>query len=102
LLVDLGNEIVKVQVKTLTGNSISKVVDRSNEVVCRNGKTRNSLDYAEHGIDWIVGVDRYGACYYYKLDTYSNIPSKSFSVRKWKPDQFPVNPNCSKLIPKKS
>ena len=102
MLVDLGSEIVKVQVKTLTGNSISKVVDRSNEVVCRNGKTRNSLDYAEHGIDWIVGVDKYGVCYYYKLDTYSKIPSKSFSVRKWKPDEFPVNPSCSKLIPKKS
>ena len=34
LLVDLGDKIVKVQVKTMCGNSISKVVDRSNEIVC--------------------------------------------------------------------
>ena len=98
LLVDLGDKIVKVQVKTMCGNSISKVVDRSNEIVCRNGKERNSLDYAEHEIDWLVGVDKYGSCYYYKLKTYRNIPSKSFSVRKWKPDIFPTNANCSKLI----
>jgi hypothetical protein len=102
LLVDLGSEIVKVQVKTMSGNSIARVVDRSNEVVCRNGKTRNSLDYAKHGIDWLVGVDKHGQCYYYKLETYSKIPSKSFSVNKWKPDQFPVNENCSKLISKSS
>ena len=38
LLVDLGDKIVKVQVKTMCGNSISKIVDRSNEIVCRNGK----------------------------------------------------------------
>ena len=36
LLVDLGSEIVKVQVKTMSGNSIARVVDRSNEVVCLN------------------------------------------------------------------
>jgi hypothetical protein len=102
LLVDLGDKIVKVQVKTMCGNSISKVVDRSNEIVCRNGKERNSLDYAEHNIDWLVGVDLSGNCYYYSLDKYKNIPSKSFSINKYPPDTFPINPQNSKTIPNKS
>ena len=90
LVVDRGTHFETVQVKTMCGNSIAKVVDRSGERVSRNGKTRNSLDYAEHGIHWLAGV-KDGKVYYYKLETYGNIPSKSFSVNKWKPDGFPDN-----------
>ena len=91
LVVDLGDRFVKVQVKTMCGNSITKVVDRSGERVSKNGKTRNSLDYAEHSIDWLVGVSKDGEVYYYGLNNYSKIPSKKFSVNKWQPDNFPIN-----------
>ena len=91
LVVDLGDRFVKVQVKTMSGNSITKVVDRSGERVSKNGKTRNSLDYAAHHIDWLVGVSKDGEVHYYGLENYSKIPSKSFSVNKWQPDNFPIN-----------
>jgi len=92
MVVDMGADgFQTVQVKTMSSNSITKIVDRSGERVSANGKVRNSLDYAEHGIDWLVGVSKDGKPYYYKLDTYSNIPSKSFSVNKYTPDQFPEN-----------
>ena len=92
MVVDVGGKFETIQVKTMSGNSITRVIDRSGERVSVNGKVRNSLDYAEHGINWLVGVSRDGDVYYYKLDTYKNIPSKSFSVKKWKQDGFPVNP----------
>jgi len=92
MVVDVGGRFETVQVKTMSNNSITRVIDRSGERVSVNGKVRNSLDYAEHGINWLVGVSRDGDVYYYKLDTYKNIPSKSFSVKKWKQDGFPVNP----------
>ena len=80
-----------VQVKTMQGNSICKEVDRSNEVVCKDGKTRNSINYAEEGIDWLIGVHKEtGECYCYKHETYSEIPTKSFSVLVYPPDEFPT------------
>jgi len=90
LVVDMGGSFQTVQVKTMCGNSITKIVDRSGERVSHSGKTRNSLDYAEHGVDWLVGVNREGVCHFYKLKTYSQIPSKSFSVNKYPPDDFPL------------
>ena len=91
MVVDVGGRFETVQVKTMSNNSIARVIDRSGERVSANGKVRNSLDYAEHGIDWLAGVSKDGDIHYYKLDTYRNIPSKSFSVKKWKQDGFPVN-----------
>jgi len=92
LVVDLGPDgFQTVQVKTMGSNSITKVVDRSGERVSRNGKVRNSLDYAAHGVDWLAGVHKDGSIYYYKLSTYSKIESKSFSVNKWPADKFPIN-----------
>ena len=90
LVVDMGTDFQTIQVKTMCGNSITKIVDRSGERVSRDGKTRNSLDYAEHGVDWLVGVNGEGICYFYELKTYSQIPSKSFSVKKYPPDTFPL------------
>ena len=83
MVVDMGDRFETVQVKTMSGNSITRV--------SHNGKVRNSLDYAKHGIHWLAGVSKDGNVYYYKLDTYSAIPGKSFSVRKWEQDGFPVN-----------
>ena len=92
-VVDLGNKNFQtIQVKTMCGNSIARIVDRSGERVSYNGKTRNSLDYAEHGVDWLVGVRKTdGKVFYYKHEKYSKIPTKSFSVNVWEPDQFPTN-----------
>lgn len=92
LLVDLGDKVFQtVQVKTMCKNSIAKIIDRSGERVSAHGKVRNSLDYAEHKIDWLAGVRKDGKIFYYKLDNYSKIPTKSFSVNRWDADDFPVS-----------
>ena len=92
MVVDMGEAgFQTVQVKTMSGNSITKIVDRSGERVSANGKVRNSLDYAAHGIDWLAGVTKDGRIYYYKLETYRDIDTKSFSVNKNPPDEFPIN-----------
>ena len=91
LVVDVDGDFQTVQVKTMSGNSIAKVVDRSGEVVSSNGKPRNSIDYGEEGIDWLAGyrpVDN--EIFFYKHQNYSKIPSKSFSVNKYPPDDFPI------------
>tara|TARA_X000001388_G_scaffold74892_1_gene68690 strand:- start:108 stop:548 length:441 start_codon:yes stop_codon:yes gene_type:complete len=90
LVVDMGDgQFVTIQVKTMSGNSITKVVNRSGERVSHNGKVRNSIDYAAHGIDWLIGVNSDGEIFPYKLSTYSKIPTDSFSVNKYPPDEFP-------------
>jgi len=90
MVVDMGGKFETVQVKTMSGNSITKIVDRSGERVSHNGKVRNSLDYAEHGVHWLVGCHKETAeTYYYKLETYAAIPGKSFSVLKNPQDGFP-------------
>lgn len=92
MVVDRGDGVFEtVQVKTMCGNSIAKMVDRSGEIVARNGKTRNSIDYAEHGIDWLAGYNKKtDKCYFYKLETYAKIQSKSFSVNRYPQDDFPA------------
>ena len=91
LVVDVDGDFQTVQVKTMSGNSIAKVVDRSGEVVSHNGKPRNSIDYAEHGIDWLVGYRKEdNSCFFYKLENYSKISTKSFRVNKHPPDDFPI------------
>ena len=91
LVVDIDGSFQTIQVKTMSGNSITRLVDRSGEVVAKNGKVRNSIDYAAEKIDWLAGYDkRTGKCYFYKLETYSKIKPKSFSVKKYKPDNFPT------------
>jgi len=89
-LVETPDGIESVQVKTMCGNSITKVVNRSGERVSANGKIRNSIDYAQHGIDWLVGVHKDGRVFYYRHENYSNIPSDSFSVNKYPSDEFPL------------
>ena len=92
MVVDMGEAgFQTIQVKTMCSNSITKVIDRSGERVSANGKVRNSLDYAAHGIDWLAGVTKDGRIYYYKLETYKDIDAKSFSVNKYPADDFPVN-----------
>lgn len=97
-VVDLGDkDFQTIQVKTMCGNSIAKVIDRSGERVSHNGKVRNSLDYAKHRVDWLAGVRKEdGKVFYYRHENYSNIPTKSFSVNKWEPDDFPTNATPSR------
>jgi len=90
LVVDMDGDFQTMQCKTMCNNSITKIVDRSNEVVSANGKVRNSLDYAKHGVNWLAGRRKKdGEIFYYKLETYSKIPGKSFSVLKHPQDGFP-------------
>lgn len=89
LVVDMGGEFQTMQVKTMSSNSLSKMIDRSGEKVSEHGKTRNSMDYATHGVNWLVGVNKSGECFFYHLETYGPIPTKSFSVKKYPPDNFP-------------
>jgi hypothetical protein len=92
LVVDRGGYFETIQVKTMKGNSIAKFIDRSSSVVSKNGKVRESIDYAKHGIDWLVGYDKAeNKCYFYKLDNYSLIEANTFSVNKYPPDEFPKN-----------
>lgn len=94
-VVDMAEDgFVKVQVKTLQKNTINKVVDRSSSKVSNNGKERNSTDYAEHGIDWLVAVDvNKSKCYYYSLNLYSSISGKSINVKDLPSQEFPINEN---------
>ena len=60
LVVDRGNGVFEtVQAKTMSNNSITKIVDRSGEKVSANGKTRNSQDYA-HKMDFLFEMFRLG------------------------------------------
>jgi hypothetical protein len=93
-VVDRGNGVFdRVQVKTLVeGRQLSKFVDRSREVVSKNGKARNSHDYAKEGIEWLAGYNKETEeIHYFHHDTYSKIEQKSFSVNKYKQDGFPTN-----------
>ncbi len=92
LIVDLGNKNFQtIQVKTMKRNGIPKRRKRDFENVSKNGKTRNTINYADHKIDWIIGVHKDGSIYPYKLENYKNISPDVFSVRKYKCDEFPVN-----------
>tara|TARA_Y100000593_G_scaffold74109_1_gene136255 strand:+ start:864 stop:1298 length:435 start_codon:yes stop_codon:yes gene_type:complete len=91
-VVDRGGGVFEtIQVKTLSNGSLTKIVDRSGEVVSKNGKSRNSHDYAAEGIEWLVGVSKHGEIHYYHHSTYAKIPSKSFSAKKYPQDGFPIN-----------
>tara|TARA_R100001079_G_C4391296_1_gene127357 strand:+ start:49 stop:498 length:450 start_codon:yes stop_codon:yes gene_type:complete len=82
---------VRAQVKKLSGNMLAKLIDRSGEVVSKNGKPRESTDYAKEGIEWIIGYSlEKEKVYFYHIDTYSKIPTNSFSVAKYPPDDFPT------------
>jgi len=95
-VVDLGaGKFEKIQVKKLSGkrnNCLVRRLERGNQTVTENGKVRNSIDYAERGIDWLAGVNIHtSAIYYYQLGTYSKIKAKRFSIDKYQSDEFPIN-----------
>ena len=97
-VVDMGSEFVKVQVKKLCRNNrLTKRLARGNQKVTENGKVRNTIDYAERGIDWLVGVNiETKEIYYYSINKYSKIESSTFSVSAHKPCDFPINDRVRK------
>ena len=97
LAVDLGDRFVIMQIKKLDlNNAIPRVVERNNQRVTKKGKVRNTIDYAELGVEWLVGVDvNTGEIYYYALEKYRTL-GKSFSVKANAPDEFPINHNVVK------
>ena len=96
LVVDLGDRFVRVQVKKLNLNKgMHRVVKRGNQRVTKNGKVRNAIDYAERGVEWLVGVDvTTGEIYYYSLEKYRTL-GHLFSVTAHAPDEFPINHNVT-------
>ena len=94
-VVDCGGGIFEtVQVKTLQGNKLAKRVNRKGERVSKNGKVRNSVDYAKEGIEWLIGVGKDGEIYPYHREQYKEIDQDTFSVKKYPPSkQFPRNEN---------
>jgi len=95
-VVDIGGRFERVQVKKMTNATIHRIVERGNQKVTKNGKIRNSIDYARRGIEWIVGVDIDSQkTHYYHIDTYSKKP-KSFSTNKHTQDGFPINESIKK------
>ena len=94
-IVDIHGKFVKIQVKKMGGSkglSLTRRLERGNQKVTENGKIRNTIDYAERGIEWLVGVNTdTKEVFYYSIENYSKIPAKVFSVSKWRPDEFPVN-----------
>ena len=96
LVVDLGDRFVRVQVKKLDRNkAMHRVVERGNQRVTKKGKVRNTIDYAELGVEWLVGVDvNTKEIYYYALEKYRTL-GKSFSVKANAPDEFPINHNVT-------
>ena len=97
-IVDLHGKFAKVQVKKLSkASTLVRRLERGNQKVTENGKVRNTIDYAERGIEWLVGVDvATNQIFYYCIENYSQIPHNSFSVKKWSPDSFPVNERVRK------
>ena len=101
-VVDINGSFERVQVKNITTkNVLPRIVDRKNQRTTKNGKVRNSVDYAERGIEWLVGVNfDSDEIYCYHIDTYRYKPKK-FKVtardgRRHPPDTFPTNPNIRK------
>ena len=94
LLADLGNGVFeKIQVKKMRNHILPRGVWRKGDKVSKDGKNRNSIDYAERGIDWLVGVDvESKKIFYYHISSYSKKPKK-FKVTspKHPPYEFPIN-----------
>ena len=104
-VVDFGKEnpdhpdrFETIQVKKMTNDYLPRMVERKNQRTTKEGKVRNTVDYAERGIEWLAGVDIISQkIYWYKLDTYKDKPKK-FKVthKRHPPDTFPTNNNVRK------
>tara|TARA_A100000172_G_scaffold34250_1_gene20646 strand:- start:196 stop:618 length:423 start_codon:yes stop_codon:yes gene_type:complete len=96
LVVEMHGTFYRVQVKKMSNHKLHRIVERGNQRVTKNGKVRNSIDYAACGVEWLAGVDiETKQIFYYPLDLYKSKP-KSFSVKKHQPTYFPINETVRK------
>ena len=80
LVIDRNGTFETVQVKKMKNFTLPRMVGRSNQRTTVNGKVRNTVDYAERRISWLVGVDiDSGQTFWYPLEVYKDKP-KSFKV----------------------
>ncbi len=94
LVVDMNGDFQSIQVKKMTNYVLPRGVWRSNQRTTMNGKTRNSVDYAKEGVDWLVGVNiETNETFWYDLENYGKKKEKSFKVtsKKHPPSSFPTN-----------
>ena len=97
-VVDVDGDFQRVQVKKMTNHKLPRMVERKNQRTTKEGKIRNTVDYAERGIEWLVGVDiDSGETFWYKLENYKNKPKKfKTTSEKHPPDFFPENKSVKK------
>ena len=90
-VVDINGRFDRVQVKKLTDDVLTRVVERNNQRTTENGKVRNSVDYAERGIEWLVGVNiDSGQIYPYHISDYKDKP-KQFKVTAYNGKKHPIS-----------
>jgi len=97
-VVDINGKFERVQIKKMTEHRLPRMVERKNQRTTKEGKVRNTVDYAERGVEWLVGIDLASKkTYWYKLDTYKDKP-KTFKVtsKRHPTDTFPTNNNVRK------
>ena len=100
LVADINGEFVRIQVKKMKNHTLPRVVDRNNQRTTKNGKVRNSTDYAGDGIELLIGVDiESREIFPFELSVYKDKP-KEFKVTLPKHEkdlwQIPTNKNVRK------
>ena len=100
-VIDMNGRFERAQVKKMTDHVLPRIVERSNPRTTENGKVRNSVDYAERGIEWLVGVDiDSGEVYPYQISDYKDKPKQfkvtAYNGKKHPISAFPVNKDVRK------
>ena len=91
-VIDMNGRFERAQVKKMTDHVLPRIVERSNQRTTENGKVRNSVDYAERGIEWLVGVDiDSGEVYPYHISNYSKDKPKQFKVTAYNGKKHPIS-----------
>ena len=91
LLVDRGLQasprFETLQIKTIH-NSRFRCTTRpcTKEFVSANGKARNNYHYRDLGIDWMVGVNNNGECWYYPYHVFTHY--ETIDIRTVPPTEF--------------
>ena len=94
-VIDMNGRFERAQVKKMTDHVLPRIVEWSNQRTTENGKVRNSVDYAERGIEWLVGVDiDSGEVYPYQISDYKDKPKQckvtAYNGKKHPSSAFPV------------
>lgn len=99
-LVDINGKILKVQTKKMTDFKLPRIVERKNQRTTKNGKIRETVDYAERGVDLLIGVDiESRQVFPFELSDYKDKPKKfKVTAAKHTKDlwEIPTNENVRK------